>query len=180
MHRLSHRRQPPGPARRLTGVRLLLPVLALLALLTACASGNARSGDAAAPTAGAGDPAAGGGIAQADNDLQVEYDRADGTEPESWTLTCVGFAEGSHPDPEAACEQLKAMAEPFAPLPADAVCTEQFGGPQTARILGRWNGEPVDLELSLTDGCRIEQWHHLSVLVPLPVMPVPAVDAPPA
>jgi hypothetical protein len=145
--------------------------MALLALLTACASGNAGGG--AAPTTETSDPAAGGGISQADNDLQVEYDRGDGTEPESWTLTCVGFVEGSHPDPEAACEQLKAMEEPFAPLPADVVCTEQYGGPQTARVLGRWNGEPVDLELSLTDGCRIDQWSRLSVLVPLPAEVAP-------
>ncbi len=162
-------------------MRILLPLLALLALTTACASGTTGSGGAAAaPTSDTADPAAGGGISQADNDLQVEYDPGDGTEPQSWTLTCVGFVEGSYPDPEAACEQLKAMEDPFAPLPADIICTEQYGGPQTARILGRWNGEPVDLELSLTDGCRIDQWNRLSVLVPVPVMPEPAEVAPPS
>jgi Subtilisin inhibitor-like len=179
MTRVSSRRQPRPAARRLDGVRILLPLLALLALTTACASaGTASGGSAAAPTTDTADPAAGGGIEQADNDLQVEYDPADGTEPQTWTLTCVGFAEGSHPDPEAACAQLKAMDEPFAPLPADVICTEQYGGPQTARILGRWNGEPVDLDLSLTDGCRIDQWHRLSVLVPVPVMAVPTEVAP--
>jgi Subtilisin inhibitor-like len=151
-------------------VRILLPLMALLALLTACAS---PSGDAGAgsttPTSDSADPAAGGGIQQADNDLQVELDRGDGTEPETWTLTCVGFVEGSHPDPEAACEHLKALDDPFAPLPADVACTEQFGGPQTARVLGRWNGRPVDLELSRTDGCRISQWDSLGPLLPGPV-----------
>ena len=157
-------------------MRTLPPLLVLLALLSACASPS--GGDA--PDAGtATDSAAGGGISQADNDLQVDYDPGDGTEPQSWTLTCVGFVEGSHPDPEAACEQLKAMDDPFAPLPADIICTEQYGGPQTAHVLGRWNGEPVDLELSLTDGCRIAQWQSLSALVPMPAMPVPA-EAPPS
>ena len=80
----------------------------------------------------------------------------------------MGVVEGSHPDAEAACEQLKAMEDPFAPLPADVVCTEQFGGPQTAHVLGRWNGEPVDLELSRTDGCRISQWDALAPLLPPP------------
>ena len=28
------------------------------------------------------------------------------------------------------------MADPFAPLPADVVCTEQYGGPQTAHVTG--------------------------------------------
>ena len=157
---------------------------ALLALLTACATppeerGTSRNPATAEPADG-DDPAAGGGISQADNDLQVTYDRGDGTEPETWTLTCVGFVEGSHPDPERACEHLEAMEDPFAPLPADVICTEQYGGPQTARILGRWNGGPVDLELSMTDGCHISQWEGLSPLVPVPVMPVPADEAPPS
>jgi hypothetical protein len=167
MTRLSRWRQPDPAARRLYGVRILPPLIALLALTTACASGTAGSGDAAAPpSTGTADPAAGGGIAQADNDLQVEYDAAEGTEPETWTLTCVGFVEGSHPDPEAACEHLKAMEDPFAPLPSDAMCTEQYGGPQTAHVIGRWNGEPVDLQLSRVDGCHISQWDALVPLLP--------------
>jgi hypothetical protein len=146
--------------------------MALLALLTACASPSGDAGAGAgtgSPTSGSGDAAAGGGIEQADNDLQVELDRGDGTEPETWTLTCVGVVEGSHPDAEAACEHLKAMDDPFAPLPADVICTEQFGGPQTAHVLGRWNGEPVDVELSRTDGCHISQWDGLGPLLPGPV-----------
>ena len=148
-------------------MRTLVSGIALLAVLTACASPSGNSG-APGPTSGSADPAAGGGIQQADNDLQIELDRGDGSEPESWTLTCVGFVEGSHPDAQAACDHLAAMDDPFAPLPADVICTEQYGGPQTARVLGRWNGEPVDLELSRTDGCRISQWDALGPLLPGP------------
>jgi Subtilisin inhibitor-like len=169
---LPLRRQPPGGPGRLSGVRTHLAGLALIALLTACASpsGNAGGGSGdTTPTSDSADPAAGGGIEQADNDLQVELDRGDGTEPESWTLTCAGVVEGSHPDAEAACEHLTALDDPFAPLPADLACTEQYGGPQTARVLGRWNGEPVDVELSRTDGCRISQWDALGPLLPGPV-----------
>ena len=150
-------------------MRLLLSSLALLALLTACASRPGEAGRDAAPPSDPAGPAAGGGITQADNDLQVELDRGDGTEPETWTLTCVGVVDGSHPDAEAACSHLTGMTEPFAPLPSDVVCTEQFGGPQTAHVIGRWNGQPVDLELSRTDGCRISQWDALGPLLPGPV-----------
>lgn len=165
---MSRSRQPSGAVRRLSGVRTLLPVLALLVLLPGCASGGS-GGTAAAPTSDAADPAAGGGISQADNDLQITYDRGDGTEPESWTLTCVGFVEGSHPDAEAACAHLATLEEPFAPLAPDLMCTEQYGGPQTARVLGRWNGEEVDLELSRVDGCHISQWDALGPLLAEPV-----------
>ena len=169
MNRVSHLREPTGAPGRLDGVRLLLPLMALLVLLTACASGSAGSGGSvASPTTDPADSAAGGGIAQADNDLQVEFDPGDGTEPSSWTLTCVGFVEGSHPDAEAACAHLTTLEDPFAPLPSDVFCTEQFGGPETARVLGRWNGQPVDLELSRTDGCRISQWDALGPLLPGP------------
>ncbi len=144
-------------------MRLLL-LLALLSL-TACAS---PAGPSAAEPSTASDPAA-GGISQADNDLQVEFDRGDGTEPESWTLSCVGVVEGSHPQAEAACAQLAGMADPFAPLGADLVCTEQYGGPQTAHVIGRWKGQPVDLELSRVDGCSISQWDSLVPLVPAEV-----------
>lgn len=145
-----------------------LAPLALLTLLTACASSPGDAASGAGPgsaTGSSADAAAGGSIQQADNDLQVELDRGDGTEPESWTLTCVGFVEGSHPDAEAACAHLKTVDDPFAPLPGDVFCTEQFGGPQTAHVLGRWNGEPVDLQLSRTDGCRISQWDALGPLL---------------
>lgn len=160
MERVLAPRQPSGTARRLSCVRVLLPLMTLVGLLTACAPGNNGSDDG-----GAG----GGGIDQAGNDLQVELDRGDGTEPEIWTLACVGFVEGSHPDAEAACAHLATLEDPFAPLPTDLVCTEQYGGPQTAHVLGRWNGEPVDLELSRVDGCRISQWDALGPLLPGPV-----------
>jgi hypothetical protein len=61
------------------------------------------------------------------------------------------------------------MDEPFAPLPSGVACTEQFGGAQTAHVSGVWDGDPVDLELSRSDGCRIAQWDGLGPLLPIPV-----------
>jgi hypothetical protein len=99
----------------------------------------------------------------------VHADRGDGTPAEDWTLACVGVVEGTHPEAEAACAHLTGLDDPFAPLPDDAVCAEQFGGPQTARVTGRWNGKPVDLELSRANGCVIAQWDSLGPLLPIPV-----------
>ena len=97
-----------------------------------------------------------------------------GTPAESWTLVCAGSVEGTHPEAQAACDHLAGMAAPFAPLPEDAMCTQEYGGPQTAHITGRWQGDPVDLELSRVNGCRISQWDSLG-----PVLPVPATGAEP-
>lgn len=149
---------------------LLVPAAALV--LTGCGSAEDDAADAAptssAPVEPDADPAA-GGISQADNDLQVELDLGDGSAPQTWTLTCVGFTEGSHPTPQEACDHLAGLERPFEPLPDDVMCSQQYGGPETAHVLGRWGGEPVDLELSRTDGCRIAQWDSLVPLLPAPV-----------
>ena len=89
--------------------------------------------------------------------------------PERYTLTCGDVPGGDHPDPQATCAHLAALDDPFAPPAADVVCTEQYGGPQTAHVIGRWSGEEVDLELSRSDGCRIAQWDALGPFLPVPV-----------
>lgn len=151
-------------------MRRLLPLLVLAAVpvLAGCGSGEDTAPAASgSPDAPGSDPAA-GGISQADNDLQIEVDLGDGSAPLTWTLTCVGFVEGSHPQAQEACDHLAGLERPFAPLPADVVCSQQYGGPETARVIGRWGGEPVELELSRVDGCRIAQWDSLVPVVPAP------------
>jgi hypothetical protein len=160
----------PALPHVIPGMRRLLPLLVLAAALLLAGCGDESSADpGAGPTGGAGDPAT-GGISQADDDLQIGIDLGDGSAPQTWTLTCVGVGvvEGSHPQAQAACDHLAGLQNPFAPIPDDVMCTQQYGGPETARIIGRWNGEPVELELSRVDGCRIEQWNALVPVVPAP------------
>jgi hypothetical protein len=138
---------------------LLVPVLLLAA---ACGGGDAG------PATGGGDDALAGSDRPL-NDLVVEQDLGDGSPPQRWTLTCAGAVSGDHPDAEAACAHLAGLDEPFAPLPDDRMCTQQFGGPQTAQVTGVWRGEPVDLRVGRTDGCEIAQWDGLGPLLPGPV-----------
>jgi hypothetical protein len=150
-------------------VRILLPVLALL-VLSACAAQPAGSDGGASgserSTAGpTSDPAA-GGIEPTQNDLIIELDRGDGSAVERYTLICAGAVEGTHPAAQAACDHLSGMDDPFAPLPADAMCTQVYDGPQTAHVTGRWGGRPVDVRLARNDGCHISQWDGLGPLLP--------------
>jgi hypothetical protein len=137
--------------------KLVLPVL----VLTGCAA-QAGSGGGAQPTTDSPGPAA-------DDALSITVDQGDGREPERYTLVCAGEQPSTHPDAQAACGHLGGLADPFAPIPADAVCTEIYGGPQTARITGTWRGQPVDLELSRANGCAIAQWDSLGPVLPGPV-----------
>ena len=151
-------------------MRRLLPLLVLAAVLmvAGCGSGDDGSPEAAGTAEGTGSDPAAGAISQADNDLQIELDLGDGRAPVTWTLTCVGSVEGSHPQAQAACDHLAGMERPFAPLPEDVVCSQEYGGPETARVTGRWGGGPVELDLSRVDGCRIAQWDSLVPVVPAP------------
>lgn len=49
--------------------------------------------------------------------------------------------------------------------PADQVCTEQYGGPDTARIVGRIDDIPVDATVDRVNGCGISDWDSLLVAV---------------
>jgi hypothetical protein len=73
-----------------------------------------------------------------------------------------------HPDADAACAALEALDDPFAPLPEDMMCTEQYGGPQEALVTGTWRGDEVDLQVSRRNGCEIAQWDSLVPLLPAP------------
>lgn len=149
----------------LLGMRplLLLPLLLLVACGSTTAAGGAAPGSS--PSSGQ-DSLAADGTAQADNDLTVEVDLGDGSPAQTWTLTCAGSVDGSHPQAAAACAHLRTLDDPFAPLPPDVICTEVYGGPQTAQVTGRWEGEPVSLSLARSNGCLISQWDALVPLVP--------------
>jgi len=139
-------------------MRALLREVAVLAL-AACAARSGTTGEASSPSRA--------DAAQASDDaLVVEIDRGDGSAPARYTLNCADITGSDHPAAQAACDHLAAMEEPFAPVPADAVCAQIYGGPETAHVTGRWRGEPVDLRLARNDGCRMTQWDDLGPLLP--------------
>ncbi|MGW6057166.1 SSI family serine proteinase inhibitor [Streptomyces sp. NPDC055189] len=76
---------------------------------------------------------------------------------------------GTHPRAQEACEKLDQErwgSDTFAPTPADANCTMQYGGPATAHITGTWHGRPVDATYNRSNGCEISRWNNLVPVLP--------------
>ncbi len=95
--------------------------------------------------------------------LRVTYweDGATAVPTEAWTLRC-NPAAGSLPRPLRACRKLAAGgAKLFAPVPPGVICTQIYGGPQKARVVGHVAGKRVRAVFTRTDGCRIARWNAL-------------------
>jgi Subtilisin inhibitor-like len=82
----------------------------------------------------------------------------------TWTLRCDPPG-GSLPRAQAACARLKPDA--LRPLAPDTICTQIYGGPQTARVRGRLRGRPVDARFSRSNGCEIHRWDRVRFLLPV-------------
>jgi len=149
-------------AGRLTGMKPALPLAVAassLWLVAGCGTLGAGGDVTTGPTPGGG--ATTGGATE----LIVEVKSAPGRSERTYTLRCDPPG-GNHPDPESACRTLTQMNDPFAPVPPGAMCTEIYGGPQTATVTGTLRGDPVQAQFSRTDGCQIGRWDkHAALLV---------------
>ena len=80
----------------------------------------------------------------------------------AWTLRC-NPAGGSLQRPARACARLLAGGvKLFAPVPKNSLCTEIYGGPQRARVVGTVKGQPVRATFTRTNGCEIARWQRIS------------------
>lgn len=97
--------------------------------------------------------------------LSIVVDDGSGTTT-TWQLSCDPPG-GTHPDPRAACQALEANGATALPaVPKDRICTQVYGGSQTATITGTWRGARVQSRLSLRNGCEIARWKMLEGLLP--------------
>jgi hypothetical protein len=96
--------------------------------------------------------------------LRITYweDAAKPTESVTWTLRC-NPARGSLAKPVRACTKLaNGGAGLFAPTPRNMVCTQIYGGPQRARIVGTVYGKRIWATYSRANGCEISRWQRIS------------------
>jgi hypothetical protein len=112
--------------------------------------------------------AAAAGGATGGTELRIAY-REDGSRPRTqrvWTLRC-GPPGGTHAAPANACRGLIRVGwRAFLPVPPATVCTQIYGGPQTAVVSGVVAGRPVWARLRRENGCEIARWNRLAFLLP--------------
>lgn len=64
-----------------------------------------------------------------------------------------------------ACAALDKDPDSFFAAPDKGeMCTEIYGGPETARVVGELNGREIDYEIGRTNGCDISRWEQHEVL----------------
>jgi uncharacterized protein YceK len=125
-------------------MRVIAVLVLAVAALGTCASGSAGT------SSGTG--------------LTVTYweDSSRMADRTNWTLRC-NPPRGTLARPAVACRRLAAAGvRLFAPLPRDVACTQIYGGPQMARVVGTIAGKRVWATFSRTDGCQISRWERLS------------------
>lgn len=124
--------------------------------------GDGSGGDAAGGTRPSGSPSPTGLPA----DLTITVDASGSGDTQTWTLTCDPPG-GDHPDPTRACASIEEAGgvAAFDPVPRTAMCTEIYGGPQTAHVEGTVDGTPINADFSRTNGCEINRWEALRALL---------------
>ena len=123
-------------------MRALVVVLALAAAIAGSATAASSSRTALTVTYWAEGPGAGTSV--------------------TWTLRCSP-ARGSLPRAAAACARLASGGRRvFAPVAKNAVCTQIYGGPQVALVVGVVDGRRLWARLRRRNGCEIERWGRVS------------------
>ncbi|MBT8162302.1 MULTISPECIES: SSI family serine proteinase inhibitor [Arthrobacter] len=159
-------------------VRIVLAVLAV-AGLAACTPGPGSSPSPSGSASTSPSPSGPGGTGSAtakptpsvpqptpgrgDAELSIIVKPSATAAALSYTLVCKGGVpapESHHPTAAAACAALQKNPGLLTrtPRPADQVCDQRYGGPQTATVTGTVDGVNIDSTYKLTDGCEIAAW----------------------
>ncbi|HET9873772.1 MAG TPA: SSI family serine proteinase inhibitor [Propionibacteriaceae bacterium] len=98
-------------------------------------------------------------------ELTIVFDDGSGKKL-TWRLTCNPTG-GDHPASEDACTALAARGGTALTMaPRTRICTQQYGGPQTATVTGSWGDRQVVSRFSRRNGCEISRWDALVPLLP--------------
>ncbi len=144
--------------------RALVLVVALA--LTACAGDDADTPIPVEPDGGIGDGAGPPAGVSAELTITIEHPDAATVEYQvvcSESSATITGLDGLSAD--AACSRLgipevqdRLIAPPD---PGERVCTEIYGGPDTAHVRGMLDGQSVDTVVDRTNGCGISDWDNV-------------------
>jgi Subtilisin inhibitor-like len=101
---------------------------------------------------------------QTGTSLRITYweDSAKPAASVTWTLQC-GPPRGTLSQPARACMRLVSVGtKAFAPTQTGTACTQIYGGPQKARVVGIVGGTRVWATFARADGCQIARWNRIS------------------
>jgi hypothetical protein len=158
-----------GPrSRRWRSPRHLVLLTVAFTVLAACGDDE---GDGAQSTDAPGD-------SSANAELEIRYEHTSAGVDETYTIICTDSSsevsgDAVEVDADAACDALRepAVVERLTQgPPQDQVCTEIYGGDDTAAIEGTIGDQPVETMADRTNGCSIETWDGLLA----PILP-PAI-----
>ncbi|HUW77133.1 MAG TPA: hypothetical protein VMV52_00095 [Candidatus Nanopelagicaceae bacterium] len=87
-----------------------------------------------------------------------------------FTVSChASSLSGTHPNKKNVCSAItKQGTRLFAPVPNGTACTQIYGGPETARVVGNVRGDKINTTFSRTDGCQIARWETAQALFTFP------------
>jgi hypothetical protein len=147
--------------------RLGPAAVAISGIVAALALGGCKDGNGAATVRPSEGSSAPGQAGSAKTRLTITVRASQTSAPKTWTLTCDP-AGGTLPKADQACAALATAAakgqDPFAPTPKDQMCTQIYGGPETATVTGTWNGKKIDATFNRKNGCEIKRWGTLALL----------------
>jgi hypothetical protein len=108
---------------------------------------------------GADKPSGPAGVA--DVVVRVDPDGPSGPKPaRELHLSCT------KPESSQACGAAAGIsAADLRPTPKGVACTQIYGGPQTATIVGVIRGDQVNARFSRTNGCEIKRWNGVADLL---------------
>lgn len=151
---------------------VLLPLAALALATGACGdTDDTAAPDTGEPTTTAPvptePPLGAGPYPIAELDILVEHPDLDA--PLNYQVVCLGDTATVLGDPVEVVDQdaCATLARPevvdrlVAGPAEDRICTEQYGGPDTATITGTIDDQPVDTVVDRVNGCGIADWDEL-------------------
>lgn len=156
------------------GGRVALVVALGLALAALGGCGDADDDEPAAPpTASTPAPPPTTSTPAGAIELSIRYDDGAG-QRDTATLTCGagagapragGFLDGKAPAGEL-CAKARSLRSLLTTQPdKERVCTQIYGGPETARVTGTLDGEKVDRRFTRTNGCELAEFDEASALL---------------